>query len=143
MTVASPTKLSYPTLHHINDPSMSSETQNVEEYERNFRPRILPALDSQAKRKHGEKEGLSGRRSTSASQANSQGGNGTKHDSGLQLGVSASASDHIQPKRNRKFKNLVFLRHVSTFDAQSVRKAKLLQTAHSMVSITLSGFHWR
>ncbi|KAJ4155757.1 hypothetical protein LMH87_000988 [Akanthomyces muscarius] len=149
--VTSPTQSSYPTLNRINDPSMPSEMQSVEDYDDNLRPKMLSALDSQVQSKHEQKEGLSGRRSTSASQSNSQGGNGIKHDSGLQLGGSASTSDHVRPERARKFKDLVFLRQVSTFDAQSEAAANspfhgfynLFWLSVALMICKISASNWR
>lgn len=150
MAVTSPIQSSLAIPDRIEDSSMSSETQSEEDYDENFRPNILCALDSQVQRKN-ERKGLSGLRSDSTSYSSSRGGNGITHDSGSQFGSSASNADHARPKQNRKFKDFVFSRQVSTFDAQSEAAANspfhgfynLFWLSIALMICKISASNWR
>ncbi|KAJ3493082.1 hypothetical protein NLG97_g4967 [Lecanicillium saksenae] len=101
----------------IDDPSLSSETQSEEDYDENFRPNIISALDSQRQRSNGHKKDIIQHPDGASAQSSSRGGNSTS-DSSSSVGLSRN-KPASRTNKHQKFKDFVFTRQVSTFDAQS------------------------
>ncbi|KAJ6782647.1 hypothetical protein PWT90_00200 [Aphanocladium album] len=115
--MAYPTHSSDAASRRTDDPSLSSETQSEEDYDENFRPNIISGLDSQQQRSNGQKEHKSERPADASAHSSSQGENGNSA-SPSSVGV-LSKKAAMRTTQHRKFKDFVFTRQVSTFDAQS------------------------
>lgn len=115
-SIGSPMVASDSVLRHRDDSSLS-ETQSEEDYDENFRPNIVSALDSRGKCRNGPGEYSNGSQDDATSH-NTQNGNDIKpgFDSSLSSSSEAALS---RSKQRRKFKDFVFTQQVSTFDAQS------------------------
>lgn len=117
-TTASVQSLDTDPGHATASPSLS-ETPSEEDYDENIRPSILNALDAQKRYRNGAKEAVNGVQNENASYSTAQdfaGGNGV---SSTPVRGSADAMKPARSNRSHKFRDFVFSRQVSTFDAKS------------------------
>lgn len=104
--------------HGTASPSLS-ETPSEEDYDENIRPSILNALDAQKHHRNGDKEALNGVQNGNGSYSTTQDFAGSNGVSSTHVSGSADAMKPARANRSHKFRDFVFSRQVSTFDAKS------------------------
>lgn len=117
MAVPSPMQSFDSTPHGVDH--LESETQSEEDYDANFRPKIISALDSQVQRRKKRKERLGGQQNPSTPHSTARGDDVVKVDSRSHFESYPSSTHQLLPRQRQKFKAFIFSRQVSTFDAQS------------------------
>ncbi|KAH8708998.1 putative sterol O-acyltransferase 1 [Beauveria bassiana] len=102
---------------------LESETQSEEDYDENFRPKIISALGSQVQRRKKHKERLGGLQNSSTphstARGDTRGDDVVKLDSRSHFESNPSNPHQLLPRQRQKIKAFIFSRQVSTFDAQS------------------------